>query len=88
MNMFGRMPYLPVPSVFNPDAAILHHLAHSRRKRRHRTIFTDEQLAVLEQTFASNQYPDMGLREKLALKCDLKEERVEVSSVDLTKTYN
>uniref|UniRef100_A0A0K0D9F5 Homeobox domain-containing protein n=1 Tax=Angiostrongylus cantonensis TaxID=6313 RepID=A0A0K0D9F5_ANGCA len=49
-----------------------------KRKRRHRTIFSEEQLQVLEATFTETHYPDVSLREKLAVQCDLKEERVEV----------
>lgn len=49
-----------------------------KRKRRHRTIFTEEQLALLEKTFEKTHYPDVLLREDLAVKAGLKEERVEV----------
>lgn len=51
----------------------------TKRKRRHRTIFTEEQLEQLEATFDKTHYPDVLLREQLALQVDLKEERIEVS---------
>ncbi|XP_034936568.1 homeobox protein goosecoid [Chelonus insularis] len=50
----------------------------TKRKRRHRTIFTEEQLEQLEATFDKTHYPDVLLREQLALQVDLKEERIEV----------
>ncbi|KAM5263335.1 homeobox protein goosecoid-2 [Ctenodactylus gundi] len=49
-----------------------------RRTRRHRTIFSDEQLQALEALFLQNQYPDVGTRERLAGRIRLREERVEV----------
>ncbi|KAG9487458.1 hypothetical protein GDO78_007360 [Eleutherodactylus coqui] len=49
-----------------------------RRTRRHRTIFTEEQLQALEETFHQNQYPDVIAREQLAGRIHLREERVEV----------
>uniref|UniRef100_A0A8C6WNZ8 Goosecoid homeobox 2 n=1 Tax=Neogobius melanostomus TaxID=47308 RepID=A0A8C6WNZ8_9GOBI len=49
-----------------------------RRTRRHRTIFTEEQLDALEELFLLNQYPDVNTREKLADRTQLREERVEV----------
>ncbi|KAM4707108.1 homeobox protein goosecoid-2 [Discoglossus pictus] len=49
-----------------------------RRTRRHRTIFTEEQLEALEETFHQNQYPDVIAREQLAGRIQLREERVEV----------
>ncbi|KAH1000462.1 hypothetical protein HUJ04_000367 [Dendroctonus ponderosae] len=54
-----------------------HHHQPPKRKRRHRTIFSEEQLEQLEATFEQTHYPDVVLREQLALKVDLKEERVE-----------
>lgn len=49
------------------------------RKRRHRTIFTEEQLEQLEKTFQMTHYPDVVLRQEIADRIDLKEERIEVN---------
>lgn len=65
------------PYQINPNAAAVGPMA--KRKRRHRTIFTEEQLEQLEATFDKTHYPDVILREQLALQVDLKEERIEVS---------
>lgn len=51
-----------------------------RRTRRHRTIFSEEQLQALEALFVQNQYPDVGTRERLAGRIRLREERVEVGA--------
>lgn len=51
---------------------------HTKRKRRHRTIFSEEQLAQLESVFQQTQYPDVTLREQLAAHINLKEARIEV----------
>ncbi|KAL7835114.1 hypothetical protein SRHO_G00293610 [Serrasalmus rhombeus] len=48
-----------------------------KRIRRHRTIFTEEQLDALEELFLQNQYPDIHTREQLAERTHLREERVE-----------
>uniref|UniRef100_A0A914I4Y3 Homeobox domain-containing protein n=1 Tax=Globodera rostochiensis TaxID=31243 RepID=A0A914I4Y3_GLORO len=53
-------------------------LSGGKRKRRHRTIFTEEQLNMLEEAFRGTQYPDVSVREGMADKCNLCEERVEV----------
>ncbi|KAL3087846.1 hypothetical protein niasHS_009584 [Heterodera schachtii] len=49
-----------------------------KRKRRHRTIFTECQLYTMEEAFITCQHPDVQMREHLADKLKLREERVEV----------
>uniref|UniRef100_A0A672FQD8 Goosecoid homeobox 2 n=1 Tax=Salarias fasciatus TaxID=181472 RepID=A0A672FQD8_SALFA len=65
---YGWSPALEEPSLGQVQ----------RRTRRHRTIFTEEQLDALEELFLQNQYPDVNTREKLAQHAHLREERVEV----------
>lgn len=51
---------------------------NSKRKRRHRTIFSEDQLGLLEDVFRHTHYPDVTLREQLATQTNLKEARIEV----------
>lgn len=67
------------PYQINPNNPGMGPMA--KRKRRHRTIFTEEQLEQLEATFDKTHYPDVLLREQLALQVDLKEERIEVGQI-------
>lgn len=80
--LFNALP--PAPSSLLPHP---HHrfepghpypMGFYRRKRRHRTIFTESQLERLEEAFTRTHYPDVLLREELAAQVNLKEERIEV----------
>lgn len=53
--------------------------SHSKRKkRRHRTIFTQYQVEELEKAFKDAHYPDMYTRECLSNKTELPEDRIQV----------
>ncbi|KAM9569087.1 homeobox protein goosecoid-like [Salvelinus alpinus] len=71
------MSYMNVGTLSRTELQLLNQL-HCRRKRRHRTIFTDEQLEALENLFQETKYPDVGTREQLARRVHLREEKVEV----------
>ncbi|KAM9842233.1 homeobox protein goosecoid [Aulostomus maculatus] len=71
------LSYMNVGGLSRTELQLLNQL-HCRRKRRHRTIFTDEQLEALEGLFHETKYPDVGTREQLARKVHLREEKVEV----------
>ncbi len=82
-----QSPWLAYPATSTSSAGSMTSMTTSngKRKRRHRTIFTEEQLEKLEQTFLQTHYPDVLLREQLALTVDLKEERVEVRAASGAK---
>lgn len=48
------------------------------RRRRQRTIFSKDQVDILDLVFEKNQYPDIQLREQLSERLDVPEARIQV----------
>jgi len=62
--------------------------ASTTKAKRHRTRFAPSQLSELERSFSSTHYPDIFMREELALRIGLTESRVQVRSQGVRLNFN